>query len=113
MQTTFFILLLVLNSLVLYLIVSRQKEFEKLNKLENTKTPMDIALDQIDTRLIELSIRQDRLSDRIDQKLDDHQKCIRYLLQQFSLKECENIFQKTINTSKTNLKKPKKTDILC
>lgn len=108
MQTTVFILLLVTLALVLYLIVSRQKEFEKVCEADNIRKSTDKYLDQIDTRLIELSIRQDRLSNRIDQKLDDHQKCIRYLLQQNSLKEYENILKERSTDTHKTVKKSKK-----
>lgn len=81
---------------------------QKQDELNERLDRIDQRLDQIDQRLVQLHLEFERLGENIHDKIDDHQKCIRYLLQQNSLKEYENILQESSTTTSKKAKKAKK-----
>lgn len=82
---------------------------EGLDTLIQKQDDFNQRLDQTDQRLVQLHLELERLEEKINDKLDDHQKCIRYLLQQNSLNECEKIFQEKSTLTSKKAKKAKKT----
>ena len=80
-----------------------------LDTLIQKQDDFNNRLDQTDQRLVQLHLELERLEEKINDKLDDHQKCIRYLLQQNSLNECEKIFQEKSTLTSKKAKKAKKS----
>lgn len=96
---------------LVYLITTdpRDKQItEGLDDLIQKQDNLDERLDRIDQRLVQLHLEFERQKEDIRDKIDDHQKCIRYILQQNSLNECEKIFQESSTDTPTKAKKAKK-----